>query len=43
MTMVVFGQALRSTAMIQAATNFSHSLAFKKEEKHRLVTTGVYA
>jgi protein-S-isoprenylcysteine O-methyltransferase len=41
--MVVLGQALRSFAMIQAATNFSHTIVFKKDEKHRLVTTGVYA
>ncbi|KAG6821612.1 hypothetical protein H0H93_000121 [Arthromyces matolae] len=40
---VVLGQFLRSAAMIHAATNFSHSLAFQKRDNHRLVTDGVYA
>lgn len=42
-TLVVAGQFLRSTAMIHASTNFSHSVAFRKRESHRLVTDGVYA
>lgn len=41
--MVVVGQALRSAAMIHASTNFSHSVAFRKAEAHRLVTDCVYA
>ncbi|KAA1466335.1 ICMT-domain-containing protein [Dentipellis sp. KUC8613] len=41
--MVIFGQALRSAAMIRASTNFSHSVAFRKRETHELVTDGVYA
>ncbi|KAF8897642.1 Isoprenylcysteine carboxyl methyltransferase family-domain-containing protein [Infundibulicybe gibba] len=41
--MVIAGQALRSTAMIHASTNFSHAVAFRKREKHELVTDGVYA
>ncbi|KAF9464445.1 Isoprenylcysteine carboxyl methyltransferase family-domain-containing protein [Collybia nuda] len=41
--LVIFGQLLRSTAMIHASTNFSHSVAFRKRETHRLVTDGVYA
>ncbi|KAJ7507926.1 ICMT-domain-containing protein [Mycena galericulata] len=40
---VVLGQALRSGAMIQAATNFSHAVAFRKRDSHVLVTDGVYA
>jgi len=40
---VVAGQALRSTAMIHASTNFSHAVAFRKRESHELVTEGVYA
>ncbi|KAI0068794.1 ICMT-domain-containing protein, partial [Artomyces pyxidatus] len=36
------GQVLRSTAMIQASTNFSHALAFRKRDSHELVTGGVY-
>jgi len=41
--MVIFGQILRSMAMIHASTNFSHSVAFRKRDTHRLVTDGVYA
>ncbi|GLB33918.1 putative class VI-like SAM-binding methyltransferase superfamily, isoprenylcysteine carboxyl methyltransferase family protein [Lyophyllum shimeji] len=41
--LVILGQALRSTAMIHASTNFSHSVAFQKRQDHRLVTDGVYA
>lgn len=39
---VLLSQALRSSAMIRASTNFSHSIAWHKSESHRLVTTGVY-
>jgi len=39
---VLSGQALRSSAMIHASSNFSHSIAWHKLESHRLVTTGVY-
>ncbi|KAF7331888.1 Protein-S-isoprenylcysteine O-methyltransferase [Mycena kentingensis (nom. inval.)] len=41
--LVLVGQALRSTAMIHASTNFSHAVAFKKRDAHVLVTDGVYA
>jgi protein-S-isoprenylcysteine O-methyltransferase len=41
--LVIVGQMLRSTAMIHATTNFSHSVAFQKRNGHRLVTDGVYA
>lgn len=40
--MVIAGQALRSAAMIHAATNFSHSVAFHKRDTHQLVTNGIY-
>ncbi|EPQ59473.1 ICMT-domain-containing protein [Gloeophyllum trabeum ATCC 11539] len=40
--MVIVGQTLRSTAMIHASTNFSHSVAFQRLETHQLVTDGVY-
>ena len=40
--MSLVGQALRSTAMIHASTNFSHSVALHKRDTHRLVTDGVY-
>ncbi|KIO12702.1 hypothetical protein M404DRAFT_993684 [Pisolithus tinctorius Marx 270] len=37
------GQILRTAAMIYASTNFSHSVAFRKRESHKLVTDGVYS
>ncbi|KAF9076753.1 Isoprenylcysteine carboxyl methyltransferase family-domain-containing protein [Rhodocollybia butyracea] len=43
MVMVLIGQFMRSTAMIHASTNFSHTLAFKKLDRHQLVTDGIYA
>ncbi|KAF7292419.1 Protein-S-isoprenylcysteine O-methyltransferase [Mycena chlorophos] len=43
LALVVLGQTLRSTAMIHAATNFSHAVAFKKRDAHVLVTDGIYA
>jgi len=39
---VFLGQFLRSAAMIKAASNFSHAVAFRKHAKHQLVTDGVY-
>ncbi|KAH6915343.1 prenyl cysteine carboxyl methyltransferase Ste14 [Coprinopsis sp. MPI-PUGE-AT-0042] len=41
--MVLVGQFLRSFAMIHAAANFSHIVAFQKRENHKLVTDGIYA
>ena len=41
--LVVIGQSLRSLAMIHAAANFSHQVAYQKEARHRLVTDGIYA
>jgi protein-S-isoprenylcysteine O-methyltransferase len=40
---VFLGQFLRSGAMIKAASNFSHAVAFRKNTGHRLVTEGIYA
>ncbi|SPO24757.1 related to STE14 - farnesyl cysteine carboxyl-methyltransferase [Ustilago trichophora] len=42
LALILFGQTLRSLAMIHASNNFSHLLAFQKRSDHRLVTTGVY-
>jgi protein-S-isoprenylcysteine O-methyltransferase len=39
---VFLGQFLRSAAMIKAASNFSHAVAFRKHAEHQLVTDGVY-
>ncbi|KAG1752685.1 Isoprenylcysteine carboxyl methyltransferase family-domain-containing protein [Suillus paluster] len=41
--MTVVGQTLRAAAMIQASTNFSHIVAFRKLPSHQLVTHGVYS
>ncbi|KXN86427.1 Protein-S-isoprenylcysteine O-methyltransferase [Leucoagaricus sp. SymC.cos] len=41
--MTFCGQILRSLAMINASTNFSHAVAFEKRSNHRLVTDGIYA
>lgn len=41
--LVVAGQLVRSLAMIQASTNFSHIVATRRTEKHQLVTNGVYS
>jgi protein-S-isoprenylcysteine O-methyltransferase len=40
--LVAGGQYLRSQAMITAASNFSHDVAFVKADQHVLVTRGVY-
>jgi len=40
--LTVASQVLRSVAMIQAATNFSHSVQYRKQDGHILVTSGVY-
>lgn len=40
--LVVFGQLLRTTAMIHASTNFSHMVQYRKANTHELVTTGIY-
>jgi protein-S-isoprenylcysteine O-methyltransferase len=41
-SLLILGQILRSTAMIHAASNFSHSVALYKMEHHVLVTGGIY-
>ncbi|KAF5333468.1 hypothetical protein D9611_002422 [Ephemerocybe angulata] len=41
--LILGGQFLRSIAMVHAATNFSHAVAFNKRKDHVLVTDGVYA
>ncbi|TCD68210.1 hypothetical protein EIP91_011382 [Steccherinum ochraceum] len=41
--LVLFGQVLRSGAMIHASTNFSHTVAFRRLKSHTLVTDGIYS
>ncbi|KAG9218991.1 hypothetical protein CCMSSC00406_0001401 [Pleurotus cornucopiae] len=43
MFFVALGQVVRSAAMIHASTNFSHAVAYRKRDQHRLVTDGIYA
>lgn len=40
--LIVVGQAVRSWAMIDAGTNFSHQVQQTHQEGHTLVTTGVF-
>ncbi|KAK9452019.1 Isoprenylcysteine carboxyl methyltransferase family-domain-containing protein, partial [Limtongia smithiae] len=40
---VVIGQVLRSAAMIEASSNFSHIVAHRKADAHVLVKSGVYS
>lgn len=40
--LLVVGQVVRSTAMVQAGTNFNHTPANTKREGHELVTKGIY-
>ena len=41
--MLLLGQLVRSLAMIQAGSNFSHQVAEEKRDDHQLVTKGIYA
>ncbi|KAL9032011.1 MAG: hypothetical protein Q9196_000024 [Gyalolechia fulgens] len=40
--LLVLGQAIRTLAMVHAATNFNHLIQFRKKEGHVLVTDGIY-
>jgi protein-S-isoprenylcysteine O-methyltransferase len=40
---VVFGQVIRTLAMVHASASFSHHIAVMKKSDHVLVTSGVYA
>jgi protein-S-isoprenylcysteine O-methyltransferase len=40
--LVIFGQGVRTTAMIQAGTSFNHTVQSWRKDDHALVTTGVY-
>ncbi|MCJ1455674.1 hypothetical protein MMC28_006030, partial [Mycoblastus sanguinarius] len=42
-TMIVIGQATRTTAMAHAGNNFNHLVQSKKKVGHELVTDGIYA
>ena len=41
--MVGVGQGVRSLAMVQAGSNFNHTVQIRKKEGHELVTNGIYA
>ncbi|KAL1955093.1 hypothetical protein VTO42DRAFT_9027 [Malbranchea cinnamomea] len=40
---IVVGQVVRTLAMAQAGTNFTHTIQYRKREGHVLVTHGIYA
>lgn len=40
--LMLVGQVARSLAMIHAGTNFSHLVAYRREEGHVLVKSGIY-
>lgn len=42
LALIVVGQVVRSTAMVQAGTNFNHTPVTKRIQGHDLVTKGVY-
>ncbi|CCH41281.1 Lamin-B receptor [Wickerhamomyces ciferrii] len=41
--LVIFGQILRSWAMITAGKSFSHLISINRQDDHELVTTGIYS
>ena len=41
-TMLVVGQVVRTTAMVQAGSNFNHTVQWQKKTGHELVTSGIY-
>ena len=42
MLMILAGQTIRSLAMVHCADNFSHEVATRKRDDHKLVTDGIY-
>jgi protein-S-isoprenylcysteine O-methyltransferase len=43
LTLVIIGQIIRTTAIIQAGPSFSHLVAQRKKETHVLITKGIYS
>ncbi|KAF9893425.1 hypothetical protein FE257_010737 [Aspergillus nanangensis] len=41
--LMVIGQTVRTLAMVQAGSNFNHTVQVERKEDHVLVTSGVYA
>ncbi|PYH95760.1 ICMT-domain-containing protein [Aspergillus ellipticus CBS 707.79] len=41
--LMVVGQTVRTLAMVQAGSNFNHTVQVTRREGHRLVTSGMYA
>ena len=42
LVMLLLGQVVRSTAMVQAGSNFNHTVQREKASGHELVTGGIY-
>ncbi|EHK96988.1 putative protein-S-isoprenylcysteine O-methyltransferase [Glarea lozoyensis 74030] len=43
LSLVFFGQIIRTSAIIQAGPSFSHLVAQRKKETHVLITSGIYS
>lgn len=43
LSLALFGEIIRKTAMFTAGKNFSHSISSRKNSEHHLVTHGIYA
>lgn len=41
--LTIVGQVMRSGAMWTAGNNFTHVIATRKADSHKLVTSGIYA
>eukprot|EP00878_Enallax_costatus_P021571 GHUV01022848.1.p2 GENE.GHUV01022848.1~~GHUV01022848.1.p2 ORF type:complete len:145 (+),score=25.53 GHUV01022848.1:146-580(+) len=42
LVLVLAGEVIRKTAMVTAASSFTHDIARERRDKHVLVTTGIY-
>ncbi|KAE8149456.1 Isoprenylcysteine carboxyl methyltransferase family-domain-containing protein [Aspergillus avenaceus] len=43
LVLIVVGQTVRTLAMVQAGSNFNHTVQVERKEDHNLVTHGVYS
>ncbi|KNG83263.1 prenyl cysteine carboxyl methyltransferase Ste14 [Aspergillus nomiae NRRL 13137] len=43
LVLMIIGQVVRTLAMVQAGSNFNHTVQVERKEDHRLVTHGIYS
>ncbi|KAH6625043.1 Isoprenylcysteine carboxyl methyltransferase family-domain-containing protein [Chaetomium sp. MPI-SDFR-AT-0129] len=43
LTLVIAGQGVRSAAMVHAAQSFNHTVQYRRQRDHVLVTSGIYS